>query len=152
MAKFYFNGADTIAASFQDLANLTPEDTLNILRPAAQLLMEAQKAKEKSTFTQRSGSLYNSIKLEERIGETGAAIRVHIVGKHPNAYTGRRMKDGRPSGRYSGSNAEVAYILEQGSPRISPRYWIETTNEENEEAVNAAMGEAWDAYLTEKGL
>ena len=43
MAKFHYNGGDVISASFEELARLTQEDTLQILRPAAELLMEKQR-------------------------------------------------------------------------------------------------------------
>lgn len=152
MAKFYYNGADVISASFEELARLTQEDTLQILRPAAELLMEKQRQKLRTTFTQRTGALYSSIQAMEKTGDSGASIVIYFKGKHPKSSTGRRKKKGRLSGHYSGSNSEVAYILENGSQRIDARYWIQTANEESEEEVNAAMEDAWDRYLSGRNL
>ena len=153
MAKFSFNGMDEIAASFEQLANLTDEDKMSVIMPAAKLLLQRQKEKILSLFTQRTGDLANSLTIEERSSDDGVFSYIFPKGKHRGSSTGKRKrKDGRSNGKYSGTNAEVAYILEYGSPRIAATHWLENANEEAEEEVISTQQAAWDNLLTEKGL
>ena len=64
----------------------------------------------------------------------------------------RKRKNGRSNGKYSGSNAEVAYVLNYGSPRIDATHWLEIANEEAEDDVIAAEQEAWNGVVSQKGL
>ena len=57
MAKFAFNGMDEISASFDQLANITDEDRLSVIMPAAKLLVQRQKEKIVQLFQQRTGDL-----------------------------------------------------------------------------------------------
>lgn len=153
MAKFTINGMDEIAASFEQLANITDEDKTGVLLPAARLLAQRQKEKIISLFTQRTGTLADSISVKMK--GSGEELYAHIYpkGKHPGSGTGKRKrKNGRSNGKYSGSNAEVAYILEYGSPRITARHWMETANEEAEDEVVGTMQAAWEDVLSTKGF
>lgn len=153
MAKFSFNGMDEISASFEQLSRLTDDDKLSVIMPAAQLLLQRQKEKILSLFKQRTGDLANSLTIEKRSGEDGVFAYIFPKGKHRGSSTGKRKrKNGRSNGKYSGTNAEVAYILEYGSPRISATHWLENANEEAEEEVISAQQAAWDDLLTKKGL
>ena len=68
MAKFEINGMDEISASFEQLANITDEDKLSVLMPAARLLMQRQKEKIIELFTQRTEELANSLIVKEKNG------------------------------------------------------------------------------------
>ena len=72
MASFSFNGMDELSASFEDLCNLTDQDRMGIIMPAAKLLVERQKAKLAELFTKRSGALADSITIREKSDENGA--------------------------------------------------------------------------------
>ena len=157
MAKFIFNGMDELSASFEELLNLTDQERLSIVVPAAKLLVEKQKQKLRELFTQRSGALAESITIQEKTDDSGAYAEIYFKGKHPGSSTGKRKKrdaNGKviESGKYSGTNAEVAYILEYGSPRIAPRHWLESANEASEDEVVETMQNAWDDLITQKGL
>lgn len=152
MANFSFNGMDEISASLEQLASLTDEDKLSVIMPAATLLLERQKQKIEALFTQRTGDLANSLTIEKKSDEDGAYAHITLKGKHKNSSTGKRKGKRRSNGNYSGTNAEVGYILEYGSPRIAARHWMETANEEAEEEVVAAQQAAWDELITQKGL
>ena len=153
MAKFSFNGMDEISASFEQLANLTDEDRISVIMPAARLLVERQKAKIVELFQQRTGDLKDSIKIKVKDDGDGSYAYISPEGKHRGSSTGKRKGKRRSNGKYSGTNAEVAYILEYGSPRISPPFhWLEKANEEAEDEVIAAQQEAWSDLLTKKGL
>lgn len=153
MAKFSFNGMDEISASFEQMASLSDEDKMSVIMPAAKLLLERQRDKILSLFTQHTGDLANSLTVEERSDDDGVFAYIFLKGKHRGSGTGKRKrKDGRSNGKYSGTNAEVGYILEYGSPRISATHWMETANEEAVEEVVAAQQSAWDDLLTTKGM
>ena len=152
MAKFSFNGMDEISASFEQLANLTDEDRLSVIMPAARLLVQRQKEKIVQMFQQRTGDLEKSIKIKVKDDGDGSYAYISPEGKHRGSGTGKRRGKRRSNGKYSGTNAEVAYILNYGSPRISATHWLENANEEAEEEVIAAEQEAWNNLVTKKGL
>lgn len=153
MAKFTFNGMDEISASFEQLSKLTDDDKMSVIMPAAKLLLQRQKEKILQLFNQRTGALHDSLTIEKRSGDDGVFAYIFPKGKHPGSGTGKRKrKNGRSNGKYSGTNAEVAYILNFGSPRISATHWLENANEEAEDEVIAAEQTAWDELLTKKGL
>lgn len=153
MAKFSINGMDEISASFEQLANISDEDKLSVIMPAAQLLLQRQKDMILSLFTQRTGDLANSLTVEERSDDDGVFAYIFLKGKHRGSGTGkRRRKNGRSNGRYSGSNEEIGYILNYGSPRIAATHWMDNANDEAEADVIAAQQAAWDDLVTKKGL
>jgi hypothetical protein len=152
MASFSFNGLDEISASLEQLSKLTDDDKLSVIMPAAKLLLERQRDKILSTFAQHTGDLANSLTIEEKTGDDGPFAYIFPKGKHRGSSTGKRRGKRRSNGRYSGTNAEVAYILEYGSARIAATHWLENANEEAEQEVIAAQQAAWDDLVTKKGL
>lgn len=157
MGAFNFNGVDGIAASFLELAHLSDEETYNILRPAAEFLKSAQQSMLKTVFRQRTGVLADSLSVREKRNEDGAFLQIYAKGKHPGSSTGKRMKKERngkrrSSGSYQGTNAEILYILEYGSPRIKARHAIETANENSYDEFLEYAAKGWDEYLKSKGL
>lgn len=153
MAKFSFNGVDQLAADFEQLADLSDDEKLSVLRPAGEHLKDKFVEKIKTRFAQRTGDLAGSITIEERTGDSGAYLHITPKGKHRGSGTGKRKrKNGRSNGKYSGTNAEVGYILEYGSPRISASHWMEETCEEQADNVAQAQQQAWNSLLAEKGL
>ena len=153
MAQFSFDGVDGLAAGFEKMANLSDQDRMDIIMTAAKLLAERQKQKILDLFTQWSGALANSITIEEKSDEDGVYAHIYLKGKHPGSGTGKRKrKNGRSNGKYSGTNAEIGYILEYGSPRIAARHWMENANEEAEAEIVEAMQAAFNDILQTKGL
>lgn len=152
MASFSFNGADTLSASFEEMANLTDEERMSVIMPGARLLLERQRAKILSLFKRRTGALADSLDIQERSDENGVYAHIYLKGKHPGSGRGKRLKKGKSAGKYSGTNAEVGYILEYGSPRIAASHWMETANEESADDVAAAQQESWNELLDKKGL
>ena len=152
MAKLIINGMDEISASFEQLANITDEDKASVLMAGANILRDRQSQKIVDLFRQRTGDLARSIFVELRGAGDDFHAYIFPKGKHGKSSIGRRMKKGRSSGRYSGTNSEVAYILNYGSPRISATHWLENANEEAEDDVIAAEQEAWNGVLEQKGL
>lgn len=157
MAKFSFDGIDSISFLSDEFMGLTDEDKLSVIMPAAEFLKDRHQEKIRQVFKQRSGDLAKSIRVSVKTDDSGSFAHIAPSGKHRSSSTGKRFKkdkDGkrRASGKYSGSNAEVAYILEYGSPRISPRHWMETANEEAENQIVAIQQEKWNELMEKKGL
>lgn len=152
MAKFSFNGLDEISASFEQLAQLTDEDKISILTPSAQLLLKRQKEKIAKTFKRRTGDLENSLAITQQKNDGNPSLFITPTGKHRGSSTGKRKGKRRSNGKYSGTNAEVAYILEYGSPRIAATHWMENANEEAADEVIASQQDAWNELVTKKGL
>lgn len=152
MAGFSFNGLDEISASFKQLAQLTDEDKISILSPSAQLLLQRQKEKIAQIFRRRTGDLENSLVIERRQSDDGPSLYIYPKGKHRGSSTGKRKGKRRSNGKYSGTNAEVAYILNYGSPRIAATHWLENANDEAEAEVMASQQAAWDELVAMKGL
>lgn len=157
MPSLRFNGMDAIEHGFEALLNLSDEEKLSVIRPAAEMLLERQTEAIKTAYAVISGALSSSLKLSQKMGEDGPYLQISPEGKHPGSSTGKRKKRNKfgkavSSGSYSGTNAEVLYILEYGSPRIAASHTIETTNDQAESEVLQLELEAWDSLLNSKGL
>lgn len=159
MAGFKFDGIDYISAKFDEVGQgLSDEEKLSVLTPAAEFLKNAYTETLALLFRVRTGALSKSIAIDYKTSEDGASAFVAPKGKHPNGFTGKRMKKvagtgkRRASGKYSGTNMEIAYILEYGSPRIAATHWMENANSDMEDELYAAQAQAWDDLLTRKGI
>lgn len=152
MAKFSFNGLDELSASLEQLAQLSDDEKVSILMPSAQLLLQRQKEKIAQLFKRHTGDLEASLSISQQNSDLGPSLYIAPTGKHRGSSTGKRKGKRRSNGKYSGTNAEVAYILEYGSPRIAATHWLENANEEAEAEVMEAQQAAWDELVTKKGL
>lgn len=147
MAKFSTRGVDELTLSLEQLAT-TPEETqYSILEAGASALIP--RWKETLQSMKRTGQLIESVKAARKKGET-PIVAITPKGKRKGAYTGQRKTHG--GGTYQGTNAEVAYVLEYGTPRMAATHWMETTNEEAGDEVVAAEAAVWDEYLKSLNL
>lgn len=150
MGKFNTRGLEQLTLSMEQLAQIPDETQFSMLESGAAVLIE--RWKEKLQAMKRTGQLIKSIKAARRKTDT-PIVSVTPKGTRKNAFTGKRFKrDGSPSGTYQGTNAEVAYILEYGTPRMAATHWMETTNEEAGDEVVAAEAAVWDEYLKSLNL
>lgn len=152
MAKFSFNGMDELSASFEDMIQLSDEERMSVIMPGAEVVAEHQRGKIRSLFKQRTGALADSITIRQKSDDDGAYANIFLKGKHPGSSTSKRRGKRRSNGKYSGTNAEVGYILEYGSPRIAATHWMENANEDAAAEVASAQQEAWNALMEKKGL
>lgn len=147
MAKFSTRGVDELILSLEQIAT-TPEETqYSILEAGASALIP--RWKETLQSMKRTGQLIESIKAARKKGET-LIVAITPKGKRKGAYTGQRKTHG--GGTYQGTNAEVAYLLEYGTPRMAATHWMESTNEEASDEVVAAEAAVWDDYLKSLNL
>lgn len=151
MAKFRVNGVDGLDLTYERKSQLSTDDLLRIIRPGAELMQARFVQKVQAVFTQHSGDLANSFKIRERKSDDGAAISIAPEGKHrPN---GRGIRNRKKSEKSKPkTNAEVAFVLEYGSPRMAATHFMENTIDESEADVIAAMDAEFNKILDERGL
>lgn len=151
MAKFKVNGVDGLDLTYERKSQLSTDDLLRIIRPGAELMQSRFVQKVQAIFTQHSGDLANSFKIRERKSDDGAAISIAPEGKHrPN---GRGIRNRKKSEKSKPkTNAEVAFVLEYGSPRMAATHFMENTIDESEADVIAAMDAEFNKILDERGL
>ncbi len=148
MAGFRCNGMDELNISLSQLAQ-TPEETqYSMLEAGAAVLVE--KWKEALSRMKRTGHLLESIKAKRKKGDDGPFVLVTPEGRRPSEYRGIRKT--KKMGNYKKTDAEVAYVLEYGTPRMAARHWMETANEEASDEVVAAEAAVWDEYLNSLNL
>lgn len=145
------------SASLAQLSEMSEAERWQILEPAAELAREAYSEAVEAAFIQHSGDLAASPAVEKKKDKGGAVARIGLKGKHSKSSTGVRMKKDRNgkrrrSGRYSGTNAEVGYFLNYGTPRIAATHWFDNTSDKIEPEVQAKIEEGWNAYLDSKGV
>jgi hypothetical protein len=156
MAKFTFNGIDTLEADFKKLEVVDDETSYGILEAGAEELLIAWRTvlHRMGLMNPNNPQLINSLSANRRIGKK---VTLTPKGKRKDkkkAYKRMKKENGkrRSSGSYQNTNAEIGYILEYGSPRIKPRHWMEIANEEGGDACTEAMQEAWNKHLDDLNL
>ena len=147
MASFNFNGMDELRLSMEQLAQ-TPEETQYSMLEAGAAVLVA-KWKEVLSAMKRTGQLIESIKAKRKKGDA-PIVAVTPDGNRRSEYRGIRKT--KAMGGRKKSNAEVAYVLEYGTPRMAARHWMETANEEASDAVVAAEAAVWDEHLKSLNL
>lgn len=148
MAGFSFDGMDELRLSLDELAKLPEETAYSMLEAGAARLME--KWREKLAPMRRTGQLIESIKAKRKTGDDGPYVLVSPTGTRRSEYRGIRKT--KRMGSYKKTNAEVAYVLEYGTPRIAARHWMESANEEASDAVTEAEAAVYDEYLKSLNL
>lgn len=156
MSSFRVYGLDRLEIDLAQLAQLSDDDRWAILERGGEVLRAAHQ-KYLDLNHHLTGQLSASLKLSKKGSSDKLTATVGASGKRKGGFTGKRMKKDkngrrRSSGHYEGSNAEVLYFLEYGTPRMPATHGIETTNEAAAPDVQAAMEEAWDEYLKSKGF
>lgn len=147
MAGFKYNGVDAIEASLAQLASLPDSARWGILSAGAAVVQRFQQRQISAEFKRRTGQLFGSISVKRKGSGEEMAAQILPTGERKRASTGKRSYRGRSNGSYQGTNAEVAYILEYGSPRIPASHWMEKANELAEPEMMQAEAAAWDEYL-----
>lgn len=159
MAKFTFNGVDALTADFEKLAAVDDETTYSILEAGAEVLKTVQQEvlRRMGLFSSDVPQLINSLSISRKVEGETRKVRLMPKGKRKGKkkeYKRMKKEKGkrRSSGSYSNTNAEIGYFLEYGTPRIKPRHWMETANEEGGDACTEAMQEAWNKHLDDLNL
>ena len=151
MASFRVNGVEGLDLTYERKAQLSDDDLLRIIRAGAEVMRERLREKVLAVFTQHSGDLADSFKLFERKESGNPFILVSPAGKHrPN---GRGIRDRKSDPKRKGKmNAEVAFVLEYGSPRHNATHFMEECVEASTPEVIAAMEAEFSKLMDERGL
>lgn len=157
MMNLHIDGLDRLTVSFVTLSQISDDEIWSIIEPAAGTLKTKMQDVISRLFRQRSGSLHDSIEVKRKLSKGGAVFA--LVGpnqsKHPHPHLGKRKSRGPKGGgggSYSGTNAEVGWILEYGSSRIAGRHWMETACDEADDEIHQQLEQGFDAACTAAGL
>lgn len=151
MASFRVNGVEGLDLTYERKAQLSDDDLLRIIRAGAEVMRERLREKILAVFAQHSGDLADSFKLFERKESGNPFILVSPAGKHrPN---GRGIRDRKSDPKRKGkTNAEVAFVLEYGSPRHNATHFMEECVEASTPEVISAMEAEFSKLMDERGL
>lgn len=155
MMNFHIDGLDRLSVSYASLSRLSDDDLWAIIEPAANTLKDKMQ-ESLSIFRVITGSLLGSIEVKRKSSRGGTVYA--LVGpndkKHPKSSTGKRRAraQGGKGGSYSGTNAEVAWILEYGTSRIPGRHWMEQAVTSTEEELLGQLETGFNAYCDAVGL
>lgn len=156
MMNFHIDGLDRLSVSYASLSRISDDELWAIIEPAANTLKDKMQETISALFTQRSNSLHDSIEVKRKLSKGGAVYA--LVGpndkKHPKSSTGKRRAraQGGKGGSYSGTNAEVGWILEYGSQRIDGFHWMEQSVTATEEELLGQLETGFNAYCEAVGL
>lgn len=156
MMNFHIDGLDRLSVSYASLSRISDDDLWAIIEPAANTLKDKMQETISGLFQTITGSLLGSIEVKRKSSRGGTVYA--LVGpndkKHPKSSTGKRRAraQGGKGGSYSGTNAEVAWILEHGTSRIPGRHWMEQAVTSTEEELLGQLETGFNAYCEAVGL
>ena len=151
MGRLSMDGIDSTVASFEALANISEDDAWEIINAGAEVVADYHKRQISEMFKMHSFQLLSSIKIRKKKGDGYVYALVGPDGKRSGPTSaGKRRKNGK--GSYSGTNAEVGYFLEYGTPKIRARHWMEAANAKAEDPMIQAETDAWNRRLARLGL
>lgn len=144
------------------------EVKLRVCKAGAVVLIEKLRAHLKATTDDPNTKVRGMLAKSLTATEGRSSVIVGPKGKHHGTGTGaktraagyHRAKTGQGTSHlrkhHGMTNAvsaqDVGYYLEYGTPRMSAEHWMETTLENSEEEIVAAMEAEWNAYLDSKGV
>lgn len=152
MALLNYSGFDEAELSLKDIADMSEEEKKKIIQAGAEVAVEKLKATLTDLGLKRTGQLIAGVKFKFAISSGEPAAKVSSYGKRKNGYTKKRMSGGQSKGSYQGTNEEVLYLLEYGTPRMRPRSPLSKIASSAADPVTDAMDEALGEYLASKGV
>lgn len=169
MMNFHIDGLDRLSVSYASLSRISDDDLWAIIEPAANTLRDRMKESITRLFRQRTGSLRESIEVKRKTAKSGAIFA--LVGPNQKEHSGQRGRrasafesgskgfgkrksraQGGKGGSYSGTNAEVGWILEYGTSRIPGRHWMEQAVTATEEEIHEMLDAGFNAACEAVGL
>lgn len=153
MARLDYGGFDEVELSLKDIADMSEEEKKKIIQAGAEVAAEKLRAMLPKADGKRSGQLREGVKFKFVSSSGEPVAKVGSYGKRKNGYTGKRKSKGKNKGNYQGTNEEVLYLLEYGTPRMKqPRAYLAKLAQSAADAVTDAMNEALGEYLASKGV
>ena len=149
-------------------SELSSDELLSVLRPAAERLRDAYVSTINRLFRRRTGSFADSISLmeygisREYMDLSEASIVVKPTGNHKTGKYTRKSRAGPAGRKYAKhnrhpatkalKNEELGYLFEVGTPRIPATHWMENTNEAVADEIQDIIEAEYDKLLKKKGL
>ncbi len=152
MARLDYGGFDEVELSLKDIADMSEEEKKKILQAGAEVAVEKLKATLSDLGLRRSGQLIEGVKFKFANSSGEPVAKVSSYGKRKNGYTGERKSKGKKKGKYQGTNEELLYLLEYGTPRMRPRSPLSKFAQSAADPVTDAMNEALGEYFAGKGV
>lgn len=164
MARITFSGSGLKSIGLAEEAAFSDDEKWKILSAGAEVLVAAHRRKLNEKFKRHSGKLAESPAVTKKYIDGNLVARVQPKGMRPGSKGIRKRSRASKAGtkyhkhnrshrtKYESSNAEVAYLLEYGTPRIPATHWMEEANAEAVVDVLVAETSAWDKYLENKGF
>ena len=159
MARFTFNGIDSLQRDLEKLERIDNDTKWSILEAGANVFLEIYTKRLRAQHW-ITGTLARALRIDRM--QDGEVARIWPIGKYKKQ--GRRTLRERHAGsgaskrsKHHGSaggstTMDVAYYLEYGTPRMAATHWMEYANEEAEEPSREAMQEAWNKHLEDCGF
>lgn len=148
MARLDYGGFDEVELSLKDIADMSEEEKKKIIQAGAEVAVEKLKATLTDLGLKRTGQLIAGVKFKFASSSGEPVAKVSSYGKRKNGYTKKR----KGKGSYQGTNEELLYLLEYGTPRMRPRSPLSKFAQSAADPVTDAMNEALGEYLASKGV
>ena len=148
MARLDYGGFDEVELSLKDIADMSEEEKKKIIQAGAEVAVEKLKATLTDLGLKRTGQLIAGVKFKFVSSSGEPVAKVSSYGKRKNGYTKKR----KGKGSYQGTNEELLYLLEYGTPRMRPRSPLSKFAQSATDPVTDAMNEALGEYLASKGV
>lgn len=148
MARLDYGGFDEVELSLKDIADMSEEEKKKIIQAGAEVAVEKLKATLTDLGLKRTGQLIAGVKFKFASSSGEPVAKVSSYGKRKNGYTKKR----KGKGNYQGTNEELLYLLEYGTPRMRPRSPLSKFAQSAADPVTDAMNEALGEYLASKGV
>lgn len=153
MARLYFDGTDSLELSLKDIAAMSEDEKKTIIQSGAEVVVNALKSVLENLELIDSKQLIDNVSFKFKLRDGEPFAQISSYGKRKKPYTGKRKKTkGKTHGSYQGTNTELLYLLEFGTPRMQPWHPVGETEDVCIDDVTAAMAAAFDEYLKTKNL
>ena len=132
MARFTLTGSNELIARLQQLGDGVETAGKAILEAGAAVVVKACRASIGRNELVKTGAMLDSV-ASSRVKEDrdGAYVEITLRGKDKRGVR----------------NAEKGFILNYGSSRIKPTYWVDEARRASEGPARAAMEAAWAAFI-----
>lgn len=162
MASYKYNGIDRLEIDLETLAKLDDDTVWSLLNAGAEVIRRFHTERIRKAFKQHTGELAKSPSIHKKINADGLYALIYPEGTHGQFLRRKKTrtyKNSRHGRTYTvggkaqkKTNAEIAFILEYGSPRIDATHWMENANEAANDEMMDAMAAVWDEHLKSLNL
>ena len=133
MARFDTSGLDSLVSEMQRMGQDSGEIAAAMVNAAVIEIRDAWKESAKAHGLRDTGSMIEGIGFPSPVQNMGGAFYRDVYPQ------GKDAKGTR--------NAEKAFILNYGSSRIPPTYWVDEADEKSGPKVQEKLEQMWGEFL-----